>query len=835
MGTVYLATDRKHGRRVAIKVLTPDLASALGPDRFLREIEIAARLSHPHILPLHDSGHAAGMLYYVMPWIEGQSLRARLAAGPLPVDVAVKIGREIADALAYAHRSGVIHRDVKPENILLAGHVPAEEADAAWHAMLADFGVARALAGAGESSADRLTESGQPLGTAAYASPEQAAGSKEIDARSDVYSLGCVLFEMLVGDPPGSTRTADLLARRFAEPLPSVSSLRPDLPGWVGMAVARAVAARPADRFATAGEFRRALGEETTDGHRDPPDAVPPLPRPRRLAWMAAGAAALALLVSGIALFPQRRETLDPKRVLVAVFQNRTGDPTLDPVGEIATDYVARGLATTRLMQEVYDARAEDGRQGAQRPDARQSRELARGLGAGTVLWGGYYRRNDSLQFDAQIIDARTGRLVLSLEPATGAALEQTRVVEMLRQRVMAGFAAVFGRDFAEWEAQSLPPTYEAYQEALAGEEAGWGFDFDGAIRHFERAIALDSTYVGAKANLAMVLAEGGRCATADSVVRHLDPLRTGLPPIDRGRLEWARAKCQGDLNGQLEAGRTVIAAAPRSVGFAILTSVMALELFRPREAIAILERQHPSPGALIGSQAGMLSDFLAIGYHELGDYARELTVTEGGAVPLAALGRNAEVGRLVDSLLDESIESSGESPGLWAQCIALELRAHGHPAEAQRLLVRTAAWFRRRPPDEALATQRSPCLWHLFNAAYYAGEWEEARNSYARLAAEDTLATLPRAALGALALRRGDTEEAGQADAWLARHPRGASGPLLRARLAALAGRRDEAVRLLREAFGKGLQGRMYLHIDPDLDSLRGHPPYEALVRVQR
>jgi len=178
MGTVYLAVDRKHGRRVAIKVLPPDVAAALGPERFLREIGIVARLSHPNILPLHDSGQAGGLLYYVMPYVEGGSLRRRLDGASLQVPEALAIGREVADALAHAHAHGVIHRDVKPDNILLHEG----------QALLADFGVARAV-GDGE-----ITDSGLPLGTAAYASPEQAAGSRLVDQRSDVYSLGCVLW-----------------------------------------------------------------------------------------------------------------------------------------------------------------------------------------------------------------------------------------------------------------------------------------------------------------------------------------------------------------------------------------------------------------------------------------------------------------------------------------------------------------------------------------------------------------------------------------------------------------------------------------------------------------
>jgi serine/threonine-protein kinase len=246
--TVYLAEDLKHHRPVAVKVLTPELAAALGPDRFLREIELSARLTHPHILPLHDSGSADGLLYYVMPYVEGESLRERITREKqLPVDDSLQIGREVADALGYAHAHGVIHRDIKPENILLESG----------HAVVADFGIARAIDQAG---GEGLTATGMAVGTPAYMSPEQAAGSRELDARSDLYGLGCVVYEMLAGQPPFTGPTAESLAHQHLSVHPrSVTELRPAVPAGVAAALQRALAKAPADRFATAAEFAAAL------------------------------------------------------------------------------------------------------------------------------------------------------------------------------------------------------------------------------------------------------------------------------------------------------------------------------------------------------------------------------------------------------------------------------------------------------------------------------------------------------------------------------------------------------------------------------------------------
>jgi serine/threonine-protein kinase len=250
MATVYLARDLRHSRPVAVKVLRPNPGSSFGLARFLREIELAARLSHPHILPLYDSGEAGGLPYYIMPYVEGESLRARLEReGRLPVDEAVRLVREVADALDYAHRSGVVHRDIKPENVLCQDG----------HAVVADFGVARAISAAVEADV-RHTQPGAMAGTPLYMSPEQAGGEPGVDGRADIYSLACVLFEALTGSPPLiAISPLAILARRLTETAPGLRTLDPSIPPGVEAAVAKALAFDPNERFATAAEFGEAL------------------------------------------------------------------------------------------------------------------------------------------------------------------------------------------------------------------------------------------------------------------------------------------------------------------------------------------------------------------------------------------------------------------------------------------------------------------------------------------------------------------------------------------------------------------------------------------------
>ncbi|MFC1662361.1 serine/threonine-protein kinase, partial [Gemmatimonadota bacterium] len=249
MATVYLAQDLKHDRQVAVKVLKPELAAILGAERFLSEIKVTANLQHPHILPLHDSGEADGFLFYVMPFVEGESLRELLdREGELPVDQAVEIARAVAAALDYAHERGVIHRDIKPSNILLQGG----------QALVADFGIALAMRKAGGD--ERLTETGLSLGTPHYMSPEQAAGDRELDRRSDIYSLGATLYEMLVGETPHMGKTPQSVVAKILSETPApIRKTRELVPANVEAAVAKTLARSPADRFKTAAEFAAAL------------------------------------------------------------------------------------------------------------------------------------------------------------------------------------------------------------------------------------------------------------------------------------------------------------------------------------------------------------------------------------------------------------------------------------------------------------------------------------------------------------------------------------------------------------------------------------------------
>ncbi len=353
MAIVYLAEDLRHRRRVAIKVLRPELAQALGADRFLREIEMVAQLTHPNILPLHDSGDAGEhLLYYVMPYVEGRSLRDRITRErQLPLDDALRIAREVADALAHAHAQGIIHRDIKPENILLQ----------AGHAVVTDFGIARAVDAAG---ADRLTNTGLAIGTPAYMSPEQGAGERDVDSRTDVYSLGTILFEMLAGDPPYTGATAQaILARKAVDPVPRLRVVRETIPGDVEAIVNKALAKAPADRFATAAQLGEAIqrslralagGESPADGHYPVAPAVGPFAGAARRRWLIAGVGVGVPLVIAVALFQARTpaEAAHVEYTQLTNFADAATSPALSPDGRMLV--FLRGYSTFYGPGEVY-------------------------------------------------------------------------------------------------------------------------------------------------------------------------------------------------------------------------------------------------------------------------------------------------------------------------------------------------------------------------------------------------------------------------------------------------------------------------------------------------
>ena len=484
MATVYLAHDLRHDRLVALKIVHPELAAALGPERFLREIRLTARLDHPNIVALLDSGEAAGALYYVMPYVEGESLRDRLRRqGPLTLESGLRIGAQVARALHHAHEHAVVHRDIKPENILLAGD----------HARVADFGIARST-----TADDALTQTGLAIGTPVYMSPEQAAGAREVDFRTDIYSLGCVVYEMLAGEPPYAGQTPQaVLARKLQEPVPSLRVLRATVPPRIEAAVMQALATLPADRPATALLFGEALesGAQVAGMGRSPRRRLGR--RARRVAVL--GGLAAVLAAGGVWWSGILHDSSSIDSLAVLPLDNLTGDSAqayfVDGMHEALTTELAQ-LSALKVISRTSALRYRGG--GTPVP------QIARELGVKGLIEGSVAREGNQVRITVQLIDAardrrlwgrqftRELRGILELHTEVARAIaDEIRATMTPREQVRLAAARpvdpkafelyLLGRH--QWNRRSVQ---------LASE----------AIRNLKEALRLDSAYAPAHAAL---------------------------------------------------------------------------------------------------------------------------------------------------------------------------------------------------------------------------------------------------------------------------------------------------------------------------------------------
>jgi tetratricopeptide (TPR) repeat protein/TolB-like protein len=495
MAVVYAAHDLRHDRPVAIKVLRPELSASLGADRFLREIRVAARLQHPHILAVLDSGEippeagiGAATLWYAMPLVPGESLRDRLRReGAQPIGDVLRWTAELADALAYAHAQGIVHRDIKPENVLLstAGRDPGMPP----HALLADFGVARALE---TGSGERLTETGLALGTPAYMSPEQSLGDATLDGRSDLYSLGCVLYELLTGEPPYTGPTAQaIVAKRLSDPIPSARRLRESVPPALDLVLERLLAKAPADRYGSAAQLSAALATLPPSGAASPVTGATPARRPARPLLIGAGAVLIAGLV-GVGLARRSgsgRAALDPATVAVIPFRVTAPDQSLDYLGEGIVDLLAvkldgsAGVRTVPPRQLLAALRYQPGHS----VTAEDAEAAARRTGAGRLLDGSLFRSGGGIELSATL--RRTDGAGRPVQAEASGSLDSLPV---LVDRLAAGLLAGQAGSTPSLGELSSARALTAYLRGKAADRQGRYAD---AVAAFGDALTEDSTF----------------------------------------------------------------------------------------------------------------------------------------------------------------------------------------------------------------------------------------------------------------------------------------------------------------------------------------------------
>ena len=828
---LFAAVETSLERHVAIKVLPPDLTAAINVERFHRETHLVANLQHPHIVPLLTAGTAGGLLYYTMPLVEGESLRERIAReGTLPIADVIRILLEIADALAYASSHGVLHRDVKPGNVLLA----------AGHALVTDFGVAKAVAASGADRPERptLTELGVALGTPVYMAPEQGAADQHIDHRADIYALGVVGYEMLTGQPPFTGTVSQILLAHATQPPVPVTQRRVDVTEPLAALIMQCLEKEPGNRPQTVVQVRDALDSMLTSRSGAPARVTSSRARTRRSrVLLGAASMAVAVLASTFAYRAySSRADLDPHRVIVAAFQNRSQDPTLDQLTTMAADWIMRGMTEAGVADAVPATLKRDanGKVVAEDLEPVALARQARVLGGQRIVSGAFYVTGDSLQFHAQIVDATDGTVLVSVPPATASRTEPTRAINTLRTSVLGALAAMSPSESFGIVSSETPPSYAAYREFLSAEEAFSRGGFQEAIDHDARASALDPTYLAPLVRMAYAFVNLGQCARAESLGVLLNAERERLPAYEGYYLDRALAWCRGDMDAAYIAAKRMAAVSPHSTYAKYISARSALPINHPREAVETLERL----GWKKPHISGYYSD-LAGALHQLGRHERELEVAElyrrrhaGSLLPaealvraLSALGRVDEVRQVVTSGLSRvSIEPSA-APHTVALRAAKELVAHGHPDAGHRIAQDLAEWLRQRPASEE---RDSLVATALLAAGRFASVYPLAKRLLAADSANPAYLTL----VGVSAAAMNDRAEVSRISRALAKMRADGRRAYEQAAIAAALGERNSAVALLREAIRNGDTDVFEDDADPFFLSLHGYPPYDDLVK---
>lgn len=811
MARVFLAHERKHGRTVVLKVLKPEVARHFGHERFLREARIVAQLAHPHIVGLIDSGEAGDVLYYVMPYLEGETLRERLKRmGPLPIPMVLTLLRDVADALRHAHRAGVVHRDLKPGNIFLVGD----------HAFLLDFGIAKLLQPV--PGQDPPTEIGAAIGTPAYMAPEQRFGDPRLDHRADLYTWGVVAYECLTGRLPDNQileiSAGDIVDRR------------PDTPSTLARLVAASLSPAAEDRPEDADRLLRVLEGRLSAALPAVPGREP---RSRRRLALALTVTLVSLTAAGGFLaFRERPETQPAVRdpIAVGAFANETGDPALDTWGRLAGDWITEGLHTMGPLAVVpwptalqASERIQSLRKASRPADPVDL--LREATGAATVVTGTYYRVGDSLRFHAEIADAVAGRVLASLAPVSAPISAPEAAIAELRHRVMGMIA--LSRDPRLSPSAVIaqrPPTFQAYQAFDRGLTRLRQQDYDEATPEFLRAFALDTEFVSALLFAATASWNSGNTPQVDSLLKEIRRREGSLSEIQRIKVEAVEARASGDGQAELAALRQAAARAPYSMAVYNLADA-ALHTDRPKEALDALKSIDPDRGELRDWAPYWYN--LTHAHHLLGGHSQELEAARQlrRRFPDRRVGLIYEVRALAavgDTAGVNGVLKSGEQlpPNTyWSRGAALtvageELQAHGFGQSGWPYLTMAVSWLDRQL---ALAPRDRSHRYWLASALYDLGDWRRAFRVAVDLAREfpDDLTSR---SIAAVAAARLGLPVADSLVGTPRPHERGGTA-LLKARIATIRSDREAALGLYSEATEAGLHGLPWVHASAAYD----------------
>jgi len=836
MGVVYTAEDLKLGRVVALKFLPPEWTrDAAARARFFHEAQAAAALNHPNICTIFEIDEADGQIFIAMERVEGESLRDVIARAPMKIDEVLDVSARIAEGLAAAHAEGIVHRDIKPGNVMLAsGGRPK----------IMDFGLAKS------ANQTKLTRTGTTTGTVAYMSPEQSRG-EDVDHRTDIWSFGAMLYAMLTGRRPfrGDRDQAVIRSILNDEPDP-ITGLRTGIPIELERIVRKAMAKRVDERYQHVDDLiadLRSLRRELDSGTAtiSVPTGAPATRRAGVAAvWRWAMAAAVVVIALAMVWGMKRRATppadLDPGKVVVAVLENRTGDASLDPIGQMAAGSIAEGLAQIGIVEVVPTLIAGE----SESESERDLVSLAATSGAGLVISGAYYLAGDSLRFQANLTDARKQKVVATIPAIGGHRGSPMVAIERLRQKAMGAVAFHVEPGLIKGEVVS-PPTYDAYREYSFGVRL-FGTNYAAAIEHFERAAALDTTFIAPWLHIFFCHVNQGKYAVGDSLFRSLNQRRERLSPYESMFVDYMGATIRGNNAEALRVLRLMKGAAPDDEVVDYLTGLSALALNCPRETVAAISTvvYEPRDSAFYVRSWGF--SVLASALHLLDEHEEELEILRRAreiypdiislrgseARALVALGRLDDVEILIDETLAAS-GSFGTPAGVMGEA-SVALRVHVGRKEAIEMAERAVAWRREKLEGKTVADD----WWGYFYMAddlRAAERWQEARGLLLLLASERPEDLEIRGCLGVLAARLGNHDEARATLEDLRRLDR----PYLfgyntywAACIAAQLGERERAVELIRQALSEGFRVNMQLHTDMDLEPLHGYPPFEELRR---
>lgn len=718
-----------------IKVLPPNFGAGVSVERFEREIAFAANLQHANIVPVLTAGETDGLPFFTMPFVDGESLRARLKRGPIPPLETRSILIDVARALSCAHANGIVHRDIKPENILLSGGA----------ATVTDFGVAKALAVSKHlAPTETLTGVGLSLGTPAYMSPEQTLGD-DVDARSDLYSWGVVAYEMITGRHPfaHAKNVQQAIIAHVSEkpaPLSNASGYSVALRNVVMQCLAKDPGARPSSADSLLLEIRRRSSWRASAW----PIAAGILLAIGLLAGVAFAFVPREKLATAMTLARRRPALLHNDRIIVAPFSNETGEQRLTPLGSMAADWIAQGLARTGTLH-VVDARtaAITSEVVRRTPWPWRGRDkgkaLARETGAGMLISGRFYRDADTLRFQANVIDVNDGKLLWSLPPVSGPVASPTTVLENLARRIVALVAQTSDTMSVALSTLSSPPSLDAYTEFKKGLE-GFFARSPAAYGHLFRATVLDTTYVTPWVLLAVTAEDRGDRAVMDSALKRASAMTDRMTPVERAIIEYTEAKTHGDLEGTLRAAQTFFQLTPGSAESPLLLATAALADRRPHTALAALREVDPDRGLNLAAPYYWKNRTVAL--YQLADYR--------GAADACSRGRRrfpkdyflahfcvscfvhlAKPDKAADVLADEEL---GAARGELAAHVAQVMEEVGLTAQSRQLATK---WLDQLPNRPEVDHSRALLL-------MAAGRWVEAKAVLTKVAEADSLPALP-------------------------------------------------------------------------------------------